>query len=332
MTITNESLRNLFSKLVIPAYPEKTILNALPVPGAPFAKLGIDQLNQPVLLVKVMGQNPLKRNVRLRNLEISFRIQCLISVGEATEYADFVCIRLKDSGRFLADYFFSVCATLLQNLSAQPTIEEVMKSYLNFLEIFKALDEEPLNTVQGLWAEIFLMYRSLSPETMINYWHQSPRERFDFSCGGHMLEVKSSKSSQRIHTFSANQLDLTPPISTILVASLIVIQADLGITISAMMARIVSLVQDASLRLKFQTTIAKTLGRGIGHAIEVMFDAALAEKSLKFFTALDISKIAQENIPALVTEVHFKSDLTDLRPVDLNTFNTTELYRALQIA
>ena len=48
------------------------------------------------------------------------------------------------------------------------------------------------------------------------------------------------------------------------------------------------------------------------------FDFQLAKDLLRFYKAEDIPKISFGNVPPLVTDIHFKSDLTDINSVLAN--------------
>lgn len=68
---------------------------------------------------------------------------------------------------------------------------------------------------------------------------------------------------------------------------------------------------------KLYLIIGKTLGNTVEQGIKIKFDYELAEKSLKYFSVQDISKIEKVNIPNQVTEVKYKSDLTNIKEVNL---------------
>ncbi|MCK6641957.1 MAG: hypothetical protein L6Q81_17915, partial [Bacteroidia bacterium] len=48
------------------------------------------------------------------------------------------------------------------------------------------------------------------------------------------------------------------------------------------------------------------------------FDYEIAKQSLRFYKHQDISKIETINIPKEVTEVRYKSDLTETKHIDIN--------------
>lgn len=52
--------------------------------------------------------------------------------------------------------------------------------------------------------------------------------------------------------------------------------------------------------------------------MRMKFDFQLAKDSLLFYKAEDIPKISFDNVPSLVTDVRFKSDLTDIKTITPN--------------
>lgn len=133
----------------------------------------------------------------------------------------------------LQSYFLGITESLLQSLSQKPTQKEVFETFRNFVEIFRSLSDNPSKTLQGLWAELFLI-------------------------------------------------------------------------------------------------VAKTLGNTVEQSIRIKYDYNLANSSIRFYRHQGISKIERLSIPDRVSEVKYKSELTDLPPIDPNTIESDgELFRAI---
>ena len=63
---------------------------------------------------------------------------------------------------------------------------------------------------------------------------------------------------------------------------------------------------------KLQIQIAMTLRKSISDSVKIKFDFQPAKYSLRFYKAEDVPKICFVDVPPLVTDVRFKSDLTDI--------------------
>ena len=180
------------------------------------------------------------------------------------------------------------------------------------------MTESPTNTVNGLWAELFLIENSKEPKELLKYWHNQPEERFDFNGGTERIEVKSSSNFERKHIFSAEQLN--PPSDTqVLIASVFLKQHSSGKSIQDLIDAISSKIgNDLEIFDKLNSTILRTLGNSIEHSLGIKFDYDIASQSLKFFRHQDIDKIEVIHIPNNVSEVKYKSDLTNSKSTELN--------------
>lgn len=64
-------------------------------------------------------------------------------------------------------------------------------------------------SIQGLWAELFVISIASNPEYLLKAWHSSLNDVYDFNDGIDKIEVKSTSKSHRIHKFSYDQLSPT---------------------------------------------------------------------------------------------------------------------------
>ena len=119
----------------------------------------------------------------------------------------------------------------------------------------------------------------------------------------------------RIHNFSLDQLR-SPTGTKTIVASVFVNQTSTGKSISELQSKISDhLEAKIDLIEKLQLQIALTLGKSFSDSDKMKFDLQLAKDSLRFYEAEDIPRISLDNVPPLVTDVRFKTDLTDITPV-----------------
>lgn len=303
-----------FKQLVRPILAGVDAYNALPLPGHIGVKVAIDEQGHPAILIRDIPAFALS-NFRLKYLELSLRRRCQVTADGLIRIEDFVLILLRTTDITLTHYFFSILETFLDTLNVLNDDTQREGAYHTLLEIFRSLNEEPLSTVQGLWSELFVICENGNISRLVNAWHQLPSDRFDFTSGNERLEVKSSKAMTRLHTFAAFQL--IPEADTIItVASLYAIESSSGWSIQQLSNIIKDELKEPVLQLKLERIIAKTLGRGIDQSIKVQFDVQIARKSLCFFNAIDIPKIEITNIPVQVSDVHFKADLSEIRPID----------------
>lgn len=319
------NLIELYDTLTFPDGNEKRF-NAIPIPDFPSFRIAVDFEGNPVILLSVVNavKNIALKNFRLKYLQLEQNIECKISENGKSSFQTFTVITFTSTDRNLQEYFLRISETLVKTLSNKPTQQQVIESLNKFVEVFRALTDTPTNTVHGLWTELFLIDNSANPKTFLNYWHNIPEEKFDFNSGEEKIEVKSNSNFERIHTFSSEQLN--PPKGTaVLVASIFVRQNNGGQSIQQLVDSITTKVNnDIDLTDKLNNIVCKTLGNSLEQSIRIKFDYNIAKDSLQFYRQQDISKIEEIHIPNEVSEVRYKSDLTEINPINIKTMGQNE--------
>jgi hypothetical protein len=310
-------LVELFDSLSYPDTNEGRNFAAASLTGYPNFRLAIDADNNPVLLFLVTPSDRrlVWKNYKLRYLVVESNVACRIVEGDGGANAIFTVITFTAGSRSLNEYFLRVSESLVVSLGAMPTPTEVSNGLNKIIEVFVALSEPPKKTVNGLWAEVFLIENSLYPNILLEYWHDDPGEKFDFDAGLEKIEVKSSSSFERVHFFSQQQLD--PPTGTVLIASLFTRHAKSGASIQDLIDNIYQKIGNNATQMeKLNRVVCKTLGNSLEIALDFKFDREIARDSLKFYSHKDVFKIKQQDIPIGVSEVRYKSDLSNLVEVN----------------
>ena len=255
--------------------------------------------------------------IRLASLDAQFELRChLKKANEPEREGTFTVIRCRDSDSETIRYFLSVCDTLLRMLGDQPTRALVATAVNRMAAIFQKVRRPPARPLNGLFGELYLLLRSGVTVTALAAWRASENARFDFSNGDIRLDVKAAGGRNRVHTFSYEQCN--PPSGTVaVVASLHAEQAAGGSSLYSIINQIEARVSaDVDLVLKLHETVAATLGASLNDSLSRRFDMRLAESSLRFFSLEDVPAI-RGPLPAGVSDVHFRSDLSALRPVSI---------------
>jgi len=326
------NLVEAYNSIEVPNTGNRNLFNAITLSDFPFVKIAVNNEGLPVILISSIADVSYitQKNIRLKYLELTHNLECKVSENDKGLFQNFTVIIFKSNQEYLQRYFLGIAETLIKSLSAKPTQQEVLQIFKNFVEIFRTLSDIPTKTLQGLWAELFVIATSKEPSKLLNYWHVNPEEKFDFNADREKLEVKSSSTLERIHTFSSEQLN--PPLDTqVLIASLFVKQSTHGQSISQLVSSIQQKVGDNSLIEKLFTIVSKTLGNTVEQSIKIKFDFHIAKNSLRFYRYQDIQKIEKINIPNKVSEVRYKSDLSEVKSIILNReISTTPLFNSLQ--
>jgi hypothetical protein len=313
------NLIELYDSLAFPKEGKEKTFNAIPIPQYPSFRIAVDFEGNPVLLLSVPNgvKNIVLKNFRFRYLQLEQNIECKISENGKSSFQTFTVITFTSADRNLQEYFLRISETLVKVLSNKSQ-RQVVDSLNKFVEVFRSLTDTPTNTVHGLWSELFLIDNSKNPQALLNYWHSIPEEKFDFNSGEEKIEVKSNSSFERQHTFSSEQLN--PPTGThLLIASIFVRQNNRGQNILQLVESITTKIQnDITLIDKLNSNVCKTLGNSLEQSIRIKFDYQIAKDSLQFYKYQDIKKIEQTLIPSEVSDVHYKSDLSQINPINLD--------------
>ena len=325
------NLIDLYDSLNLPENNSK-VFNAIPILEYPNFRVAIDFEGNAVLLLSVSKRikDLSLKNFRLKYLQLEQNLECKIYENDSFKFQTFTVITFRCSDRNLQEYFLRISESLVKTVGQNPTQQQVIDSLKKFVEVFKTLTDSPTNTVNGLWSELFLIENSTNPKELINYWHNIPEEKFDFNAGTERIEVKSSSNFERKHIFSTEQLT-PPPDTQVLIASIFLKQHNSGNSIQSLIDRISEkIVYDFEIIEKLNTIVFRTLGSSLEYSIGVKFDYDIAQQSLRFYRHQDIDKIEKVHIPNNVSEVKYKSDLTSIKAIEIQTLKERKgLFSAL---
>lgn len=322
------SLLDTFLELEIPLTENLKLFNAKALNEFPFAKIGVNYFGFPVILIssKFDQTHLSQKNIKLKYIELTHNLECKVSENGNSNIDNYSVIIFKSDERILQNYFLGIATSLLNSLSKKPSQKEVFETFKTFIEIFRSLTETPTKTIQGLWAELILIEQSKNPETLINYWHNIPEEKFDFNADNEKIEVKSSSNLERVHIFTAEQLNPAND-SQVIIASIFTKQVSNGLNVLDILEKIETRITENELIEKVYRIVSKTLGNTFEQTTKIKYDYNLARNSLRFYKHQDISKVERINIPLRVSEVKFKSDLTNIKPIDINLLTEGQLFK-----
>jgi len=323
-------LAELFERLPVPIPGrDRPTFSTLLLGEGPH-RLGKDIHGAPALLVATdaaAGGVP-PAPIELEHVRVMYDVQCLLwhwseSFGEAL----FTLVQCLTSDRTLCGYFLSVIEGVVPLLGPRPSDQSVHEVVRSIAELFRALTLPAKKSVQGLWAELFMITESSDPCSTADAWHATPSDAYDFSAADQRIETKSSGNRERRHHFTLEQLH--PPHNTqVLVASLFVERAGAGTSLKELLDRLrVQISREPELLLRIEQLVAVSLGISWQNALDQRFDIELARESLRFFDARRVPSVDPQ-LPKGVSDVRFVSDLKDTSQLALKTLlDTPGLFR-----
>ncbi|WP_316851596.1 PD-(D/E)XK motif protein [Pedobacter agri] len=305
-------LIDTFHELRAQGLPEGDRFSSMQLAGFPGVRLAVSANGLPALLLQPITDHKTAqgRNFRLRHLSIEHGLNCRVSERGGLREEKLTVIRFLSLEDALQDFFLRTAEQLLVSIGPKATAHELIRALDRFAELFRAMSDVPKKTIQGLWSELFLIEQAKDKAVLIDYWHQNADEKYDFNAGDHKVEVKSFSGLYRTHYFSAEQLD-PPAAEQVLIASVYMRPSNLGANIFDLCERITKAEHlSAALVDKVYMMITSTLGNELAHAAEVRYDQEAARSGLAYYQANQVPRISLVSLPAALSEVRFKADLT----------------------
>ncbi|MCM1178063.1 MAG: PD-(D/E)XK motif protein [Bacteroides sp.] len=314
-TLNNINLLEKF--LELKARPQtKDGFNAMSISETSPHRIGITSEGYPIFFIACSSSERVS-DISLRLFKVLFNRQCTIfdTVTGSDIQDTFSIIQLSSLNSEFQKYFLEVVYLLLCRLEDKPTVNVLKAEISKLLSLFTSVKSISSEVIRGLWAELILIKQSSTPSYLIRSWHVLLEDKFDFNDGIDKVEVKSTNGSKREHTFALGQLNPNKG-SRLLIASMFVSQTGVGKTIFDIVDDISSNISDVDVLFKLRKETTQTIGSHIEEVSSIFFDEAASLESLQFFDYASIPSINTENVPPEVTGVHFRSDLSDISPVD----------------
>lgn len=290
-------------------------------PGYDNHFVGWDHRGAPCVLLEA-SDSGFRAPLQLAGLEVQYSVPCEIEVpGAATDRRTLSVITCTTPDAVGQDYFLHLMDTVLRIVGRNPTLLAIVDSIARLVEILQQLARPARRSVVGLYGELTVIAVSHDPVACLSAWRSDLDDRFDFSLADVRLEAKATSERMRAHSFSFEQC--SPPRGTHgVVASMFVEPSGGGQSLEEALAEIASrLGDDQRARLKLQSTVANSLGSTLLGALSMRFDEALARSTLSFFDATAIPAI-RSNVPAGVTQIRFRSNLSELSPSPLDALRS----------
>lgn len=299
--------------------------------------IGKTNKGQPIFFVKNRESAKKVCPIAMEWLQVSYDVRCSVKCDAKISDSKYSTVLLATDDSILQSYFINIMDVLLGELPELPSSEELQTCIMSLVQIFSLKDKEPQNTIQGLWAELAVIYFSQNPQKLLSAWHSDPKAKMDFSCGSELLEVKSTKAEVRKHCFSLDQLNPPSGIKELIVSVIVREsgQSEFGLSIDDLRRRIQQKVHDDALKKKLHSVILETLGKDYSGISTLFFNILEARDTIKYYDSNEIPCVKKDSVPAGVSGVTFESDLSgaaDISQKNLDyEISQTDLFRYLEI-
>ena len=257
----------------------------------------------PVLLIETclpVGAYP--ASLKLENLTVMHGYAGTMKTPEGEVTGVFSIVECRVTDNALICSFLRLSSHLLNGLPEMPEPRAVAIEVRKLVQIFQALRQPPAKSIQGLWAELFVLANSPDLPRWAAAWHDDPMERYDFAMQRLRVEVKSSGNRIRRHHFAHEQLH--PPSGIELwIASVFVERSTAGCNCLELLQRIQSRLA-GNVRFEVESKVVRTLGADYSKACAFTFDEELAKDSFSFIPIKAIPRIP-DDLPEGVSELRY---------------------------
>lgn len=322
------SLYSDFIKLAGTKNDDNNTYRVVPVSEGSFHRLGCSEEGFPIFFVE-SSDSKKTTDVHLELIDVQFNRLCNLETQDDSETLShlYCIVKLKSHKKDFIKYFLDVFYLVLSKLPSRPSTAQLRDEISKLIQLFMGSSSYSAATLQGLWAEMLVIEQSADPDYLINAWHVSANDKYDFNDGRDKIEVKSTSKALRIHEFALEQLNPNDG-SRLIIASVFVIKTGIGISIFDLENSIISRLKSYDSLEKLKSMIIKTLGENLDSVEKIYFDYALAVDSLSYYDHINIPSICIKNVPTGVLNVHFQSDLAKVEPLMFDQFEG-QLHKSL---
>ena len=296
---------------------EPISLHSLPFGVSGRHRLAKSAVGHAVLLIETslpLGAYPAP--LKLENLSVQHGFEGRVGPDEMMKISIFTLVEYHVTEAELVAAFLRLAAHLLDSLKPMPEPRVVALELRKLIHIFQSLKQPPAKTIQGLWAELFVLAKSPSISQWAAAWHDDPMDRYDFAIQRLRVEVKSSGNRTRRHTFSHEQLHPPRGIS-LWIASIFVERSNAGSDCIELLRRIQASVS-ADTAFKAESIVMCILGSGFLKASDYKFDEFLADESLEFIPINDVPRL-MEDLPVGISSLRYCVDVPVTSPSNGDT-------------
>lgn len=275
--------------------------------------LAIDEQAFPSLLFSSQASDT-RNDIELRFVGVRFSRQCEIAIdGQRSASGTYTIVRLEENDPDLVRVFLRLLEeTFCGEALTAHNNREISERILELANLFSQLEHSARDVV-GLWGELQIICQANSPEMAARCWCLEKTAKYDFVCDDFALEAKTTLRPSRVHRFSLDQLRAHGEFE-IYVASIQVVQAFGGSTVSQLMDRVLEAITDAALRRSFLALCLLKGGEDI-YKSALKLQLLSTDRGIAYFATCDIP-VPFVDAESPITNVRFDVCLDHVRQQD----------------
>jgi len=265
--------------------------------------------------------------INLSGLNATFNLKCLVNTNEDSEEGTFHVITYIEEDIYLRDFFFEFFGDIFsKNTSLSSELLRIKIEHL--AQLFSYKKKKSHKTIQGLWAELFIIDIAQDSTTWAGQWPEKTETTFDFLLSHIGVDVKSFAGANRKHFFKYEQLH-NQSVEQTIVLSMCVTEDEGGISIFDLYNNIKTKINDDEILEKLRNKIFKLAGDNSPDT--QTFNFSIARETLMIVEGCSIPNIQEGSFPSTVTNVTFRSDCSDVPMLPFSEENQTQLLQGVLV-
>lgn len=298
------------------------------IPGSLDHKIGVSNEGLPLFFITTKDTDNNAMDINLKLIQVEFQKDCelITNEGDITKGV-YTIVSLKSTSKDMTKYFVNTVYYLINQLNLNPSFNQIKAELNNLVNLFRSLSRPSKKTIQGLWTELLFIQQGKNMEYLINSWHQTKNDRYDFNDGIDKIEIKGTGKNERIHRFSLSQLEEVKD-ALVIIGSTFTLETGKGLCANDLIESIKVKVKDAGLMLKIYNVVSETMGEDLERIYDVYFDYKMALSKIQYFDVRDLPKISAEAISPAISNVKYDCNLGNVHSLVTEAINS-QLLKAL---
>lgn len=292
--------------------------------------VGLSPENFPSILLSLdRSSDQNQGSIDLNGIKTEFNVEAEFSLDQKKfETKSFDIVSCTEEDINSQNFFFDFFERFL-NREKKITSKQLKEEIKFIRKLFSYKKKPALNTIMGLWSEMFVIYISENPNLWIEGWHTKPRSTFDFKFFNLGIDVKSFGGHKREHHFQLEQLKNISVEQTLIISmNLQESSENKGLSVHDLFNKIIKNVEDSKLVRKLENLLFKIGGDNNSEVMK--FNKKIALDSLKIIKGEDIPCIS-ENIPEGITEIKFKASCENTPQFKFSSINQKKISNGKRI-
>lgn len=271
-------------------------------------KIGYDSKGNLIFLIqpKTFDEKSEFYNYNGENLSIIFDFEGK-NINEDSKIQKYICLRLVSTNLTLVETFASMCTFISSHFGNYPDYRDVAKHLISFRNLFINFSKKPTKSEIGLFGELLIINESKNPDHLVEGWHITGKEIFDFTIDSNQLEVKTTTLNERIHKVKHSQHKRLREMTNGYISSIIIMESDNGKTISNIAEEIRSKLNQDTIP-EFNQKLASCVGSSFEN-YNSNFNYSYSKDSIRFYRAHNLQTISDKDVPENISDIKYSLNL-----------------------